>query len=267
MCTHDTRLHVYSLDHASSTAKCVHSFDAIPSDNKAFSGPLSFDSCSAVAHATRLEINSNASHAAVIDTKNRVAIFDLIHYQLLDMVAGLESRAVGVAFHPTSSVVAVACATNHFVLYDFALHRLTDWSRRNGHAISQLLLKQEDKVCGVVFNPSSPQLLFLYAVDYCVVVDTAMELASLPVKKAFYDEAWSRPHNVVRNDTAHTGMAVAQGSGTRIGEGCAIRLFRRFRPLLHFAFAGAKDLVVVERSWLDVLGTMPETLNRHRYGT
>jgi len=39
------------------------------------------------------------------------------------------SQHTAIAFHPTSAALVIACASNHFYIYNVAEGRLSDWAR------------------------------------------------------------------------------------------------------------------------------------------
>eukprot|EP00762_Andalucia_godoyi_P001200 ANDGO_02102.mRNA.1 U3 small nucleolar RNA-associated protein 4 len=224
----------------------------------------------------RMTMNASGTRLASVDTNNRGFVFDLELNKALSELPRLEHRISGLSFHPgPAPVIALACASNHLFLFDFGQHRFTEWSRRNSENMPQLFLKQLDKVFDVSFHPAKPHLVFLHAVDYFCVVDTSKDFSFDLKGTAFWDEAWTRPDRPdrsARDPDMSSGEEAfneidrrASAKGKAVD--AAVRLFRRFRPLLLFAFASDQNIVVVERSWLDVLAKMPETLYRHRYGT
>jgi U3 small nucleolar RNA-associated protein 4 len=58
----------------------------------------------------------------------------------------LDSPHLTAAFHPTTPTLVVACASNHFYVFDVDDKKLSDWSREHGAALPRSLVSRHEKV-------------------------------------------------------------------------------------------------------------------------
>eukprot|EP00742_Colponemidia_sp_Colp-10_P006807 GILJ01007294.1.p1 GENE.GILJ01007294.1~~GILJ01007294.1.p1 ORF type:complete len:682 (+),score=96.47 GILJ01007294.1:45-2090(+) len=210
---------------------------------------------SIVSPATHMEVSSDGQWVAVGTVDNSIQVFNLDTLQRHVELPALDSQHTTFAFHPTGSILVVACVTNQFYLFDIEDRKLTDWSREYSHRLPQDLLRRREKITGIAFNPGQPSSLLLYGHSFICHVDLEK-----PVPVSDHGVKKRRLAPAAEDTNGHlNGCANVAGNNFQI--------ITKYQSVLSVHFLKANSLVVVELPWLKVMQDFPDALHRPRYGT
>eukprot|EP00898_Chlorokybus_atmophyticus_P002048 jgi/Chlat1/2844/Chrsp194S03000 len=192
------------------------------------------------------------------DAYGRTHLFDLQrlkHHAALPLLDGTAVTAL--AFHPKSSLLAIATASSRVYLYNITTRKLHPWSQSNSSRFPRTLSIALGGIKGLAFCPAaSSNKLFAYSSSASCLIDFDRPVPSEPVvgRKRKRHKHY-QGHKQSKDDSQ-------AGQQTRNFE---IRAFRN--PCLFLTFTEDKSVLVVDRPWRSVVRQFPPPLYRHRYGT
>jgi len=121
--------------------------------------------------------------------------------------------------------------------YDVQSKHMSAWSKDNTQNLPDAFTSRNNKVAGIIYNPSSP-------------------LSS------------SSPQTNTNTIVLYgLGFFCAVDLSKRADDPSNFRLQTKYKPVMFMEFVARDELVVVERPWQDVASHFPDTLWRPRYGT
>jgi hypothetical protein len=176
--------------------------------------------------------------------------------------------------------LAVACNNGVFYLFDVEQRRISDWSEDLGFPASNSL-PRELSICpdcpdSIAFNPSAPNKFVMGGHSWFCAIDLTR-----PVPKHakpfppdhFKARNWSKRN--LQNRQRSNSLSEKGSSEVEINKDDVIQedTIRNFTICLRYAgiifqdFIGKNEMLVLEQPWMSVVDTLPDALERQRYGS
>lgn len=195
---------------------------------------------------------------ACSDCTKTVNVFNLKKMKLKNTLPHLESRVTAMVFQPNTNNLVVICCNNQLYMFKPSNGKLTDWSRK---ALEKGLPKQwttrHCKVTNIQFHPSNHELMLLQDHQMFTTLDLRQPLPDVDV--TLYES------RLVKQQKRKRGFII---DGTlKDQDQTAIKVCRKYWPLLYAGYTKDSSLVVVERPWKSIVEKLPPPLYRKKYGT
>eukprot|EP00735_Rhodelphis_limneticus_P012949 TRINITY_DN6391_c0_g1::TRINITY_DN6391_c0_g1_i1::g.577::m.577 TRINITY_DN6391_c0_g1::TRINITY_DN6391_c0_g1_i1::g.577 ORF type:complete len:196 (+),score=41.40,sp/Q8R2N2/UTP4_MOUSE/26.15/2e-06 TRINITY_DN6391_c0_g1_i1:83-589(+) len=161
----------------------------------------------------------------------------------------------------TSNVLAILTPECYLHLYDIEGRTYTEWSRTNAADTSRIL-KRMPNLVSMCFVPHNPSRLLLWGHAGFVVMDITQPLfGKIDFPKVGGESSGKKRKAPLIDESAP--VVIDEHAPKTLDCGIFVDTYK---PLLHLSFSN-NSLLVVERPWLKVLESLPDTVVRPRYGT
>ena len=222
---------------------------------------------------TQIAISADGQWLATADSARRVHAHSLDTLSYSSAIPTLPSPPTALAFMPGTSVLAVATARKHLVLYDVDRACLTSWSMQHAAPVQQVGSSAE-VAHRIAFNPSRPNDAILCAQSWLCRVRVGSDTADAGAAAAAAADAEGGRRGKQKKKRGRAAEAEEAAGGSRAGGaspagggGDATQVVRSYGAMVLFDFTAADTAVVVEQPWLRVMDHFPPALYRHRFGT
>ncbi len=118
-----------------------------------------------------LAVSGNGKYLAVARLGGEVEVYRTKDLRYEWTLQRLDSAPTALSWHLEADVLAVACVSNRFYLFDNAQRRLATWSQDFGHRLPRALLDRQDCVLGVQFSPGLPNSVIVHGFGFLCYVD------------------------------------------------------------------------------------------------
>lgn len=231
--------------------------------------PPSIDAAAAagdtgLAAIVQIAVSDDGQWVATADAARRVCTHSLDTLSFSSAVPPLPSPPTALAFVPGRSLLAVATARKHLVVYDVDRACLTPWSVAHAAPMGPVGASAE-VAHSIAFNPGRPADAILVAQSWLCRVRIGDEAGEAPPLSPPGKRRGKRSRGA--KDPGGGGAAKSGGGGGDGGEAGEEQVVHAYGAMLLFDFTAADTAVVVEQPWLKVMGHFPPALHRHRFGT
>jgi U3 small nucleolar RNA-associated protein 4 len=208
-------------------------------------------------------INADSKWFAVASANCRVYVYEtdglVLHWRL----PAFPSPVSALAFHAlSSSALVVVLADNSFWIFDVALRQLSPWSVQYGEKIPSAVRNIPGPIEGVVFDSDKPSVVIFYGQGFSVFADLNDAIPEIPKRI-------TPMLNVAGGGLTKKQKKKNRKSSGGVSDSSNFAVVSTYRSLVHVGCtrAGGAELVVLENPWVHILGALPDTLSRERYGT
>lgn len=165
-----------------------------------------------------------------------------------------------------TQVLLVCTTRNHVSMYDCATGQPTAWTLKHpADSMPSRLVNFPGPIIGIVPIPRDEDdaTVVLYSNHAMCHIDFSVPLSNEPSagRELTAMERRAKP----RREYQEKQREEFQDLEPPTGENC--RIVRNLNPILHVAKVGDGELLVVERSWAEVMANIAAPLYRHRFGT
>jgi U3 small nucleolar RNA-associated protein 4 len=183
-----------------------------------------------------------------------------------------------VLFHPESrDSLVVACADNSFFVFQVASMQLSPWSAEYSQAIPAAVRGMPGPIEGIAFDVNRPSSVILYGQGYSVFADLNQPIPANPKRitpTTFSTAVQKRKRkgkDTSQKQDEASNFAIVSTYRSIIYMGCTdsselVRLLF-VKIVISYVLTFLALQVIMENPWVQVLGSLPDTLARDRYGT
>ncbi|CAM9226835.1 unnamed protein product [Ectocarpus fasciculatus] len=203
-----------------------------------------------------LTFNADSNLFAVASANCRVYVYETDGLTLHWRLPLFPSPVSALSFHSQSpNSLVVVLADNSFWIFDVSLRQLSPWSAQYGEKIPSAIRNIPGPIEGVVFDNDKPSVVIFYGQGFSIFSDLNDVIPEVPKRIT--------PMLNVKDSKKKKKRRSSVGGGS----GSNFAIVSTYRSLVHVGCTKASNLVVLENPWVHVLGTLPDTLSRDRYGT
>lgn len=200
--------------------------------------------------------NADSNLFAVASANCRVYVYETDGLTLHWRLPLFPSPVSALSFHSQSpNSLVVVLADNSFWIFDVSLRQLSPWSAQYGEKIPSAIRNIPGPIEGVVFDNDKPSVVIFYGQGFSIFSDLNDVIPEVPKRIT--------PMLNVKDSKKKKKRRSSVGGGS----GSNFAIVSTYRSLVHVGCTKASNLVVLENPWVHVLGTLPDTLSRDRYGT
>jgi len=217
----------------------------------------SFGSHRHTAPIRSLSVSADGQWVAAGDVDNDIFVYNMDTALLHNQLPVFDSGHTVLEFHPRGAVLVVACWSGDFYLYDVEEKRLQDYSAHGFTKILPLSHPQADdpEIIGVAFNPTRPDVIIFYSHQFLCRID--LQKPRQHLKPPQSSTRTKRDGKQKRIKSSKKSENAPKGNDS-------VRVVDQFRPILFAGFTDDGTMAVVERPWLQILESLPNTLYRPR---
>lgn len=202
--------------------------------------------------------NADSKYFAVASASGRVYVYEAEGLSLHWRLPVFPYPVSALSFHTQSaSSLVVVLADNSFWIFDVSLRQLTPWSTQYADKIPAAIRNIPGAIEGVVFDVDRPSVVIFYGQGFSVFADLNDVIPDVPKR---ITPMLSATDSYKKTKKKRKSLANSEHSSN-------FAIVSTYRSLVHVACSTGAELIVMENPWVHVLGTLPDTLSRDRYGT
>jgi len=181
------------------------------------------------------------------------------------------------AFDPSfPQLLLLTLPNNTLRVFDVEEKLFPEWCRRLTRSVTQRLAQLNDPVMGIAFHPTSTWSAYSAPSVRTVLLWGASWICKFRIGYDVQAQRVSRKRRRGQDEdeeeTDHEPEAVPsglddgeedEGKGTEMGLG----VWRKYRNMLAVDFFDSKEMVIVERPFMDVMARLPPAYFKFKYGT
>ncbi|OQR89959.1 U3 small nucleolar RNA-associated protein [Achlya hypogyna] len=205
-----------------------------------------------------LSASGDGQWVACGDYGNNISVFNLDSMTFYADFPRPSAMHSALGFHPTGKTLVVTTVANHVAVYDVEHKCLTEWSREYATKLPKELLQREAPLKGVLFHPTQPNSIVLWSQRYLLHIDTERAIVGQrpPVKRR---RTLSVAEDTSSDETPAPLAKVEPSYG----------FIRKYGPIAFADYvvgSATPELVLVETPFVKMLHSLPDALQRRKYG-
>ena len=182
-----------------------------------------------------------------------------------------------ISFDPSFPQLLFLTLPNNTVrVFDVEEKLFPEWSRPLTRSVTQHLAKLNDPVMGIAFHPSSTwsgmgapsaRTVLLWGASWIckfrIGCDVQAQKASRKRRRGQDEEEEESDHEPEAVPSGLDDGEEGEGKGTEMG----LEVWKKYRNMLAVDFFDSKEMVIVERPFMDVMSKLPPAYFKYKYGT
>jgi len=186
-------------------------------------------------------------------------------YSCLAFLGG-DDESIGGGNESNSCALAMGCNNGSFYVFDIERKCISDWSTDLGipatkHLPMELNL-QPDGPVRFACNPTTPNKFLMGAQNWFCTIDLD---SPIPVHSQFSPA--DHLSALVRKAENEQRKQSRRHKGRKMPDLRNLTISLHFTGIIFMDFLSKDELVVVEQPWVDILNSLPDALERKRYGS
>ncbi|CAN6674319.1 U3 small nucleolar RNA-associated protein 4 [Trichomonascus vanleenenianus] len=216
---------------------------------------------------SKLPFSKNITHIAFSNDGRLLAtarlcgvieLFDLNKNEYLGTLPRLSAPPTAIKFTLNDTLIVVT-AEIKVLEFNCAQRAMTPWSRRNSDLLPRRLISLVDKCCGVFYDPSAPERIWLWGANWLCFIDLSVNIATeripkrkldrlgVPIDKSQMPDRKRKLGNVEVEENGVVDEDDEDATQESAGSNTSFWITFKYRPMLVADLLGEGEFVVVER--------------------
>jgi len=177
------------------------------------------------------------------------------------------------AFDPSFPRLLLTLPNNTLRVFDVEEKLFPEWCRPLTRSVTQRLAQLNDPVMGIAFHPTSTysapsvRTVLLWGASWIckfrIGYDVQAQRATRKRRRGQDEDEEETDHEPEAVPSGLDDGEEDEGKGTEMG----LEVWRKYRNMLAVDFFDSKEMVIVERPFMDVMASLPPAYFKFKYGT
>nr|XP_022336993.1 U3 small nucleolar RNA-associated protein 4 homolog [Crassostrea virginica] len=191
----------------------------------------------------QLSVSPDSRLVAVADLSYKVTVLELKSKEVVCQLPSYKSTVTAMTFTPDNQNLITAYADQKIYEFDVQKKEYSDWCRKVCNNFPNVWMKRHQKIFCICTSPNYPDKIFFSDLDKFFILD----------KTQPFPEKYTRPYTLV-----------ARPNSSKM---TAFHVCTRFRYLMHMDFVHDDWVVMVERTKLAMMESLPMAMQQKKFGT
>lgn len=191
----------------------------------------------------QLSVSPNSKLVAVADLSYKITVLGVESKEVVSQLPSYKSTVTAMTFTPDSRNLITAHADQKIYEFDVEKKEYSDWCREVCNKFPNAWKKRHQIIHHISTSPRYPDKIFFCDLDKFFILDKTQPFPSIG----------SKPFNLV-----------ARPNSSKVS---AFHVCTRFRYLIHMDFVNDDWVVMVERTKLAMMESLPMAMQQKKFGT